>query len=291
MRSDAPRPLVSSRISDQLFRGVCAFAAYTPVIVAILVLGSVVWAGAGQLSVVFAGPALTSLLPDLAGSLVLALMTGAIAIPFGVGAAVYLEELAPHRRLAAATELLIANLAAVPSALYGLVGLAVFVRTLGLGRSLLTGALTLAMVVLPIVTLAAVQGLRTVPAVLRHGGLALGATRWTTFRILVFPAALPSMVTGAIVAMGRALGEGAALLMLGGFAYLSAVDGRMDAPLAALPVRVFFWASDPAPERMVAAAAGVLVLLAVLLVLGGLAVAFQRSSARRSGLSNRREDN
>jgi phosphate transport system permease protein len=206
-------------------------------------------------------------LPSLVGSVYLLVLTAAIALPIGVGAAVYLEEYGKQGRLARVIEINIANLAGVPSILYGLLGLGVFVRALGMGRSLIAGACTLALLVLPIVILSTREALRTVPNSLREAALALGATRWQAIRQVVLPMAFPGILTGAILAVSRAIGETAPLVVVGALTYVTFLPDGLDAPFTALPIQIFNWVSRPQKGFLTDAAAAITVLLATLLLI------------------------
>lgn len=218
----------------------------------------------------------------LIGSVSLVGLAGCLAIPVGIGAAVYLEEYAPRNRLTRLIEINIASLAGVPAVVYGLLGLAVFVRALGLGRSLAAGAATLALIVLPAVILSTRAALRDVPPALRDASCALGATRWQTIRHQVLPAALPGTLAGLLLALARALGEAAPLIALGALGALPAPAPGIDGALPALPVRIFDWLSRPESEFLRHAAAAIMVLLVLVLLLSGLA-AWMRDRWRVAG--------
>jgi phosphate transport system permease protein len=217
-------------------------------------------------------PELAGILPGLVGSLYLMLLTAAIALPVGVGAAIHLEEYGKRSRFSRFIELNIANLAGVPSIVYGLLGLGLFVRTLHLGRSLLAGALTLALLVLPMVVMVSREALRTVPMGLREAAYALGATRFQAIRQIVLPMAYPGILTGAILALSRAIGETAPLVVVGALTYLTFVPDGIDAPFTALPIQIFNWVSRPQHGFVVNAAAGIVMLLITMLILNGGAV-------------------
>ena len=209
--------------------------------------------------------------PALMGSLWVIALTAVLAVPIGVGAAVYLQEYSTQGRLARVLEINIANLAGVPSIVYGLLGLGLFVRTLGFGRSVLAGAATLALLVLPVVILGTREALRAVPHEVREGAYALGATRWQTIWTLVLPMAFPSTLTGVILALSRAIGETAPLITIGALTYVPfAPDGIMS-PFTVLPIQIFNWVSRPQADFRVNAAAGIVVLLCVLVTMNGVA--------------------
>jgi phosphate transport system permease protein len=218
----------------------------------------------------------------IAGSLWLLGLVFAMAIPVGIGAAVYLEEYAPPGRLRRAIQLNITNLAAVPSIVYGILGLAVFVRGLHLRAVLLAGGLTLGLLVLPIVVIATQEALRTVPKSLRQAALALGATKWQMIRDHVLPSALPGILTGTILALSRAIGETAPLLMIGAAAGISRPPKGILSRFTALPVQIYNFAKEPDPKFQVVAAGGILILLALLLTMNAAAI-FIRNRYGRPG--------
>ena len=209
--------------------------------------------------------------PSLAGTVRVIALTAVLAVPVGVGAAVYLEEYGDRGWWTRLIEINVANLAGVPSVVYGLLGLGLFVRTLGFGRSVLAGAATLALLVLPVVVLSSREALRAVPPSLREASCALGATRWQTVRHQVLPAALPGMLTGTILALSRAIGEAAPLIAIGALACAPAAPDGIRSPFTVLPIQVFDWVSRPEPAFIENAAAGIIVLLALLLAMNGLA--------------------
>ena len=208
----------------------------------------------------------------LTGSIVVILVTAALAAPIGVGAAIYLEEYGSRSLLARLVEINITNLAAVPSIIYGLLGLGLFVRALGMGRSVLAGASTLALLVLPMIILATREALRAVPPSIREGSYALGATRWQTVWYQVLPVALPGILTGAILALSRAIGETAPLITIGALTFVAFAPDGLWSPFTVLPIQIFNWVSRPQPAFQVNAAAAILVLLALLLTMNGAAV-------------------
>lgn len=195
------------------------------------------------------------------------------AIPVGFGAAIYLEEYAnPKRWYNRLIELNLQNLAAVPSIVYGILGLGIIARGLGLGRTLLTGGLTLTLLVLPIVIIAGREAIRAVPNSIRQGSLALGATKWQTIWRQVLPGALPGMATGTILALSRAIGETAPLILLGGLTFITFNPDGLRSQFSALPIQIFNWISRPQAEFKVLAAAAIVVLLAVLLAMNAVAI-------------------
>ncbi len=267
-----------SHTGERLFVLLAALAVALPLLVLLFLVLAVGHEGAGRLSFDF----LTSypsrhaeragILPGLVGSLWLMVLTAVIALPLGVGAAIHLEEYGRRSRLSRFIEVNIANLAGVPSIVYGLLGLGLFVRTLHMGRSVLAGACTLALLVLPMVVLVSREALRTVPLSLREAAYALGATRLQTIRHVVLPMAYPGILTGAILALARAIGETAPLVVVGALTYVTFVPDGLDAPFTALPIQIFNWVSRPQSAFVVDAAAGIVVLLVTMLLLNGVAI-------------------
>jgi phosphate transport system permease protein len=217
----------------------------------------------------------------LCGSALLMALTAAIAIPVGVGAAIWLEEYARPGRLTSLVEINIANLAGVPSIIYGLLGLELFVRAMSMGRSLLAGACTLALLLLPMVIMTSREALRTVPRSLREAALALGADRFATVRRVVLPMSLPGVLTGVILALARAIGETAPLVTIGALTYVAFVPDSLSSPFTALPIQIFNWTSRPQAEFHVNAAAGIVVLVALMLLCNGVAIVLRMRLQRR----------
>ncbi len=207
----------------------------------------------------------------LIGTLWMMVLTAAITVPLGIGAALYLEEFAPRNRWTRAIETNIANLAGVPSVVYGLLGLGVFVQALSMGRILLAGAMTLSLLVLPVVIIASRESLRAVPSTIREGAFALGATRWEVVRRQVLPAAIPGMMTGTILALSRAIGETAPLILLGGVVFITSDPTPLSA-FTAMPIQILGWVIDPRPGFSQLAAAASIVLLIVLLSMNAVAI-------------------
>lgn len=272
---------------DRAFHRLGQFVLAAAVLGLCLLLLDVVRDGAGRLSWAFltGAPsrraASAGLLPALAGSAWLIVLAGAIAVPVGVGAAIALEEYGGRGRWWRLLDVNLATLAGVPSIIYGLLGLGVFVRGLRLERTVLAGAATLALLMLPLVIITAREALRAVPRELRESSLALGATRWQTIWHQVLPAALPGVLTGVILAVARAIGETAPLIVIGALSYVPFVPDGPDSPFTALPVQIFAWVSRPGAGFRTNAAAAILVLLALLLVLNGLAIWVRDRASRR----------
>ncbi len=218
-------------------------------------------------------PALTGVHPALVGSLYLMFIVAFVAFPLGVGTAIYLEEYAPDNRWKRLLEVNISNLAGVPSVVYGLLGVGVFVRYGGLSLgAIVAGGFTLALLILPIVIISSQEAIRAVPDSLRQASYGMGATRWQTVRNVVLPRAVPGILTGTILALGRAVGETAPLLMVG-IAAVGGMPGELTGQGTALPLQVFSWSLDANPIlRENVAAAGAMTLLIVLLSMNALAI-------------------
>ena len=217
-------------------------------------------------------PARAGIKAALAGTIWLMGLTALFSFPIGVGAAIYLEEFAKKNWFTNAIEANIANLAGVPSVVYGILGLGVFVRFFEMGPSLLAGGLTLAIMSLPIIVIAARESIRAVPRSIREGSLALGSTKWQTVRRLVLPAAMPGTMTGVILALSRAIGETAPLLVIGAAVSIFNTPDDVRDPFSALPVLIFNWTSRPQAAFTDAAAAASIVLLAMLLAMNAVAI-------------------
>ena len=215
------------------------------------------------------------------GTIWLMVFVAIFTIPIGVGAALYLEEYAPKNRLTRIIEINIGNLAGVPSVVYGLLGLALFVQWLSLGRSIVSAALTLALLVLPIVILASREAIRSVPQSHRQAAFALGATQWDVVRSVVLPSAVPGILTGTILAMSRAIGEAAPVIFISALVYLTFDPSSPLDRFTVLPIQIFAWVNEPRDEYQGLAAAAIIVLLAILLGMNAIAI-FLRNKYQRS---------
>ena len=276
-----------SKTREHIFVSLCLGAIALPLVVLLVLIGDVVMDGAQRIGWDFLTsypsrkPELAGILPALVGSVYVIGLTGIIALPLGVGAAIYLEEYGTDSWLAQIIEVNIANLAGVPSIIYGLLGLELFVRASGMGRSVIAGACTMALLILPIIIIASREALRTVPFSLREGALALGASRWQTIWQVVLPMAFPGILTGSILAMSRAIGETAPLIMMGALTYIAFLPTGLDSPFTVLPIQIFNWVSRPQHGFIADAAAGIMVLLVTLLLLNALAIYLRNRLQRR----------
>lgn len=217
---------------------------------------------------------------SLIGSAWLLSLTVLLVVPIAVGTAIWIEEFAPRNRFMSLVKLNLANLAGVPSIIYGVLGLAVFVRFAGMGPSILAGSLTLFLMILPMTVIAAQEALRQVPSSIREGALALGATRWQVVWHQVLPQALPGILTGVILAISRAAGETAALIMIGAFAFIAFDNRWLTENFTTLPIQIYNWTVRPQEDFRANAAAGIIVLMAIVLTFN-VAAAVVRERFRR----------
>ena len=268
----------TNRIIDLIFKYVGISCTLFGIIVLAIFLGDIIVQGIGRIDWDF----LTNLpsrraeragiLTAWTGTAWILGLTALIAIPLGICAGIYLQEYGTRNRVAHLIELNIANLAGVPSIIYGLLGLQIFVRLLNFGGSLLAGAFTLALLILPIIIVATREALKAVPKSLREASYGMGATKWQTIWYQILPAASGGILTGIILALSRAVGETAPLIVIGALAYVPFVaDNPMD-EFTVLPIQIFNWVSRPQEAFLVNAAAAIIILLAITFVMNGLAV-------------------
>ena len=265
-------------LGDRLMQGIGIVVTIAALVALAALLYDVAHDGLGRLSWQFMTsypsrhPDEAGILAAFVGSIYVIVLTAVLAVPVGVGAAIYLEEYAGRTRLSRIIEINIANLAGVPSIIYGLLGLGLFVRAMSMGRSVLAGSATLALLVLPMVIISTREALRAVPKSLREGSYALGATRWQTVWYQTLPAALPGVLTGLILALSRAIGETAPLITIGALTYVPFVPDGIWSPFTVLPIQIFDWVSRPQAGFAINAAAGIIVLLVLLLAMNALAI-------------------
>lgn len=288
--ADLKKMLGGRKLADRLFRAAAAGALLFALGTLAALLIDVFMDGAGRVSWQFLTsfpsrkPEQAGFLSALVGSLYLMLLTILIALPLGIGAAVYLEEYAKKHWFSRVVEVNIANLAGVPSVIYGLLGLELFVRTMKLGQSLLAGALTMSLLVLPIIIIAAREALKTVPNPIKEASYALGASRWQTVWFHILPLAFPGMLTGSILAFSRAIGEAAPMITIGALTYIAFLPDGVMSPFTVMPIQVFNWVSRPQHGFFACAAAGILVLMAILLAMNAAAVFLRQRYQKRLSL-------
>ncbi len=211
----------------------------------------------------------------LLGTCWILVLTALIAIPMGVAAGIYLEEYGKKSRFANILEINITNLAGIPSIIYGLLGLEIFVRTLGLGQSVLAGAMTLSLLILPIIIVATRESIRAVPRSLREAAFALGATKWQTIWTQVLPASAGGVLTGIILALSRAVGEAAPLIVVGALAYVPFAPKTPMDEFSVLPIQIFNWVSRPQQGFTINSAAAIIILLMITFLMNGIAIYFR----------------
>ncbi len=274
------------KLKNSIFHGVICCVTLIGIVILAILLIDIVRRGIPFLTKTFFTnfpsrfPHKAGILPGIVGSVNIILLTIAFAVPVGLGTAVYLEEYAKNNRLTKFIKINISNLSGTPSIVYGLLGLAVFVRVMGLGKSILSGALTMSLVVLPIVIVSSQEAIKAVPQYLRHGSYALGATKWQTIRKIVIPAALPGIFTGVILSVSRALGESAPLLMVGAATYVSKLPDNVFSVFTALPLQIYYWMGLPKEDFKDLAAAGIIVLLAILLTTNAITIVLRNKYQR-----------
>ena len=273
------------------FYGMSIAATLFSIVVLFVLLGTVIAEGGSSLFRSFPQflTSAPSRFPDEAGIRVAILgtiwmmaFTTLFSFPIGVGASIYLEEYAPRHWLTRLIQINIANLAGVPSIVYGMLGLALFVRAMALDRSILAGALTMSLLILPIIIIASQEALRSVPLSMRQASYALGATRWQTLWHVVLPQAVPGILTGTILALSRGIGETAPLLMVGALTYIAFSPSSPMDPFVALPIQIFSWTSRPQEEFRAIAASGIIVLLVALLAMNAVAIVLRNKFQKRS---------
>lgn len=224
-------------------------------------------------------------LAAIVGTVWIVVFTLLFSLPIGIGAGIYLEEYARRNRLTRLFEAGVNNLAGVPSVVFGLLGLAVFVRAFGLGFSVLAGALTLTILVFPYVVINTQEALRAVPSSLREASLALGATKWQTIKRQIVPAGAPGLLTGGILAASRALGETAPLIVIGSVVLMTFLPWGLDSPFVAMPVQIYAYIGLPGNEWAGVAAAGMVVMLAILFAFNSVAILLrQKWQKAREGI-------
>lgn len=261
-----------------VFAGLCIAATMVGVVSLAVLLVDVALDGVPRLSwgflTAFASrnPEQAGIKAAVVGSVWILGLTALISFPISVAAAIYLEEYAARSWVTRVIQTNIANLAGIPSIVYGILGLALFVRFFGFDRSVLSGALTLSLLVMPVIIMVAQEAIKAVPSTLREAAYGLGATRWQVVRTQVLPMAMPGILTGTILALSRAVGETAPLIMVGAVGFIAFTpSGPLDR-FTVLPLQIFNWVSRPQDEFRLLAAAGIVVLLALLLTMNAVAI-------------------
>ncbi len=268
----------NNRIKDQLFRIFAICCTFFGLLVLAVLLGDILYRGFNRLDWNFITdlpsrlPRRAGIYTALIGMIWVLVMTVLISFPLGIGAGIYLEEYGVKNRFARIVELNIANLAGVPSIIYGILGLQVFVRLAGLGNSILAGSLTLSLLILPIIIVSTREAIKAVPKSLREGSYAMGASKWQTISRIVLPASFGGIITGLILAISRAIGETAPLIVVGALVYVPFVpNGPLD-EFTVLPIQIFNWVTRPQSGFVINAAAAIIVLLSFTFFMNGIAV-------------------
>ncbi|TAJ99227.1 MAG: phosphate ABC transporter permease PstA [Chloroflexota bacterium] len=270
--------LMRRKVTGTLFYGACVAAIALLLLTLIVLLVDVFVRAAPWLDLQFltsppsSRPARAGILPAIVGTLEIGIIVGVVTFPIGVAAAIYLVEYASDSWINRLLQTNISNLAGVPSIIYGILGLAVFVRALAMGPTILAAALTLSLLILPVVIIASVEALKAVPHAQREGAYALGASRWQMVSRSVLPAAAPGIMTGVILAMARAIGEAAPLILIGAFTFVTFLPNPISGQYTVLPIQIYGWANRPQDDFQGISAAAIVVILALMLILNALAL-------------------
>jgi phosphate transport system permease protein len=270
--------LTRRKLSGTLFYGACLVAVGITLLALLLLLVDIFGRGTPYLDLGFLTgvpsriPSRSGVLPALVGSLYMGVLIALFTFPVGVGAAIYLEEYARDTAVTRALRTNIANLAGVPSIVYGIFGLALFVRALAIGPTILAGALTLSLLILPVVIITSMEAIRAVPDSQREAAYALGASRWQVVRGGILPAAAPGIMTGVILSMARAIGETAPLILIGAVTFVTYVPHPLEGGYTVLPIQIYSWAARFQDDFRAISATAIIVLLVVLVVLNALAL-------------------
>ena len=286
--------IARGKLKDAIFKGVGLFCLAIALLVIVALIADMVMKGSERFTLDFfmnfasRRAAQAGILSAWVGSLLVMLVTALAAVPLGVAAGLYLEEYAKRNWLTHVIEVNISNLAAVPSIVYGLLALGIFVYQFGFGQSILSAGLTLALLILPIIIVATREAIRAIPAMIREGSMAVGATRWQTCRYHIIPYAMPGILTGVIIGLARAIGETAPIITIGALTFIAFLPqvpfttgadgvtaGLFDwvmSPFTVMPIQIFNWTSRPDPAFEVNAAAAGFVLMVMVLSMNAVAI-------------------
>lgn len=272
---------------NTIFKGLFMAATLLALLALVILMYRIVTQGYSHLSLDFLTnfasrfPEKAGIKAALIGSLWLMLVVAPTSIILGVGSAIYLEEYAKQNKLTTFIRLNISNLAGVPSVVFGLLGLTIFVRSLTLGNSILAAGFTMSLMILPVIIVASQEAIRSVPKELRDASLGMGATKWQTVVNIILPAAIPGILTGSILALSRAIGETAPLIVIGIPVIIQFLPRGVFDTFTALPIQIFDWASRPQQEFQMVAAAGIIVLMIFLLIMNSIAVIIRNKFQKR----------
>jgi len=270
-----------NRIKDRIFNFIGIFATLIGIVILGFFIGSILYDGLTRIDWDFLNSLPSrkaekaGILTAWSGSLWIVIFTFLVVVPLGIAAGIYLEEYGNKSKLSSLLEVNISNLAGVPSVIYGLLGLEIFVRLMNLGSSILAGSFTLALLVLPIIIVATREALKAVPPSIRAASYGLGATKWQTVWYQVLPASFGGILTGVILAISRAVGETAPLIVIGALAYVPFTPSSPMDEFTVLPIQIFNWISRPQHEFTINAAAAIIVLLIITFIMNGIAVYFR----------------
>jgi phosphate transport system permease protein len=276
-----------NRIKDRAFQAFGLFCTLFGLIMLTIFLGNLIIKGINRIDIAFLCnlpsrfPERAGIYSALLGTCWILSLTALIAIPIGVSAGLYLEEYSRKNRFASLLEVNLTNLAGIPSIIYGLLGLELFVHSLQLGHSIIAGSLTLALLILPLIIVATRDSVRAVPKSLREGSLAMGATKWQTIWLQVLPAASGGILSGAILSLSRVVGEAAPLIVVGSLAYISFAPTNPTDEFSVLPIQIFNWVSKPQQGFITNSAAAIIILLLVTFMMNGIAIYLRNRWLRR----------
>lgn len=272
---------------NSIFKFIFLAATLLALLALVILLYRIVTQGAGHLSIDFLTnfasrfPEKAGIKAALIGSLWLMIVVAPTSIILGVGSAIYLEEYAKQNRITSFIRMNISNLAGVPSVVFGLLGLTIFVRAMALGNSILAAGFTMSLLILPVIVVASQEAIRSVPGELRDASYGMGATKWQTIVKIILPAAIPGILTGSILALSRAIGETAPLIVIGVPVIIQFLPAGVMDTFTALPMQIYDWSSRPQQEFQTVAAAGIMVLMAVLLFMNSIAVIIRNKFDKR----------
>ncbi len=273
--------LKKNRYKDQAFKALGVLFTFFGILILAILIYNILRVGFTRINWDFLTglpsrkPEQAGIYTAIIGTLDLMLLTIIFAIPIGVGAGIYLEEYSKKSRLSSLLEINISNLAGVPSIIYGLLGLGIFVRYFNFGGSILSGSLTLSLLILPIIIVATREAIKAVPPSLKEASFALGASKWQTIRSVVLPSSFGGITTGIILSLSRAIGETAPLIVVGAMAYVPFVPHSLFDTFSVLPMQIFNWTTRPQQGFAVAASAAIIILLLITFVMNGIAVYFR----------------
>lgn len=272
------RQMTKRRAKNTVFKNLFLGATLLALLALVVLMYRMITQGASYLSLDFLQnfssrfPEKAGISAGLVGSLAMLAVVAPVSLFLGVGAAIYLEEYAKKNKVTTFIQMNISNLAGVPSIVFGLLGLTIFVRMLGMGKSILAAGLTMSLLILPVIIVAAQEAVRSVPGSLREASYGMGATKWQTIYKVVLPAAIPGILTGSILALSRAIGETAPLVVIGIPVIVQFLPSGILSEFTALPMLIFDWAKRPQDEFQYVAAAGILVLMMLLIFMNSIAV-------------------